>query len=242
MIIAGEGDDSIVIDSNFSLAFTIDGALGTDVVEFRHLPMLDLAQLPNDSLQSIEEIRLGIGSQQLRLAEEEVVRITNARNTLSLRYSSDDTLHTTDSWKVAQPDFRAGEYVHRFIGERAILEIINDRPWQNPVLLHDVNRDQSTTALDALTIINRLGRQMMNELPAPGSASDVIYYYDTTGDGNVTAMDALRVINHLSRSSIDAVGGELASTAVSRASDFMSDDDERHQATDAALQEWTGLF
>ncbi len=77
--------------------------------------------------------------------------------------------------------------------------LLTTSPWQNPSQRHDVNNDGVESALDALMIINQIGRaesevlgQRVNRL-AP--------YYDVNGDGSSTTGDALQVINQLSRNS-----------------------------------------
>ena len=66
----------------------------------------------------------------------------------------------------------------------------------NPLQALDVNRDGNVSALDALRIINALGRSgSSNADPAANIGS----FIDVTGDGQGTALDALRVINALGR-------------------------------------------
>ena len=69
----------------------------------------------------------------------------------------------------------------------------------------DVNNDDAVTALDALTIVNRLNRSEASGEEV-GSLSD--RYWDVNDDGHASAVDALMVINQLSRDSAGA-GGEL---------------------------------
>jgi len=63
---------------------------------------------------------------------------------------------------------------------------------QNPANQFDVNSDSRVTALDALGVINFLGRG--GESQQGGSSSNEMYY-DVNGDSEVTAVDALGVIN-----------------------------------------------
>ena len=63
-------------------------------------------------------------------------------------------------------------------------------------LAEDVNEDGRVTALDALTIINRIRRGDRFDRSSPGDRR-----MDTNGDGNVSAVDALRVINHMQQDS-----------------------------------------
>ena len=79
--------------------------------------------------------------------------------------------------------------------------------WRNPVNVMDVNQDGTITALDALMVINELGRGGARELDArpPESSSPFV---DVNGDGSVTALDALLVINALAR--LDGPQNELS--------------------------------
>ncbi len=73
----------------------------------------------------------------------------------------------------------------------------------------DVDGSGETTTLDALMVVNQLGRQ------ANGEGENVLVpgrYYDVNADGRITAMDALRVINELSRNSVSNVAGEATAT------------------------------
>jgi hypothetical protein len=75
------------------------------------------------------------------------------------------------------------------------VEVVSSR-LQNPDEFPDVNDDGTTSALDALLIINELARK--------GGSFPVLdtdrgpNFLDMTGDKTVSALDALNVINHLS--------------------------------------------
>ena len=62
---------------------------------------------------------------------------------------------------------------------------------------HDVNADGHVTALDALLVINQLGRQGASEVEQQVDSAMAVY--DTNEDGAITAIDALLVINQLGR-------------------------------------------
>ena len=76
--------------------------------------------------------------------------------------------------------------------------------WVNRDNIYDVDARNGVTALDALIIINEMGRNSVSDpetfvltpLPPQGFAPP---FYDVTQDGKVTALDALRVINELAR-------------------------------------------
>ncbi|TWU48571.1 hypothetical protein Poly51_44710 [Rubripirellula tenax] len=85
-------------------------------------------------------------------------------------------------------------------------------PWTNPRDIYDVDDLNGVTAVDALVIINELGRRRVSDargvlvaLPPDGFAPP---YYDVNVDGSVTALDALRVINQLGRIRANLESGE----------------------------------
>ncbi|EMI19186.1 Na-Ca exchanger/integrin-beta4 [Rhodopirellula maiorica SM1] len=73
----------------------------------------------------------------------------------------------------------------------------------------DVDASGETTTMDALLVVNQLGRQGSVEgetVVVPGR------YYDVNSDGRITAMDALRVINQLSRNVANSGASESLAT------------------------------
>lgn len=88
--------------------------------------------------------------------------------------------------------------------------------WHNESNPCDVNGDGRVTAVDALNVINAIGRyddiaveQIQDTLQQDSDATDLLlgrYHPDVDFSGTLTAVDALRVINQLSRiSSLDGV-------------------------------------
>jgi hypothetical protein len=78
---------------------------------------------------------------------------------------------------------------------------VSNNPFRNPVDRYDVNNSGLVTPLDALQIVNALGRNdgnsiFLDVLPLP---VDLPEYPDVSGDGVVSALDSLQVINELSR-------------------------------------------
>lgn len=71
-------------------------------------------------------------------------------------------------------------------------------PQHNYLSAYDVNNDGQITALDALVIVNELGRAGV-EGEDPSSASQNEMFFDVNADLNVTALDALTVINAVGR-------------------------------------------
>ena len=97
-------------------------------------------------------------------------------------------------------------------------------PWHNLVSGSDINNHLTVSVLDALQIINELGRGSFTnlangQLTDPGQVAEWPgLYYDQSGDGGLTTLDALRVINQLGL--INNSSGEA-------------------EAVDAALQAWS---
>ena len=71
-----------------------------------------------------------------------------------------------------------------------------DRRWQNKINRFDVNDDGRVSTLDALIVINELGRRPSGPLPQNEVPR---YFFDSSGDGNLSPLDALRVINEIAR-------------------------------------------
>ncbi|MEM9365921.1 MAG: G8 domain-containing protein, partial [Planctomycetota bacterium] len=100
---------------------------------------------------------------------------------------------------------------------------------QNPALPMDVNNDGRVSALDALTVINRLSQNangLLREL-----AQVVERYYDVNGDTRTSALDALIVINFLNQAvervmERDVEGEPAAGSPESILDIDMVDDDE----------------
>ncbi len=90
---------------------------------------------------------------------------------------------------------------HRFL-RRPVLETLEWRcllasVWQNSFDFSDVNNDHAISALDALHVINAIGRRDSGPLEPSNTATD--RFYDTNGDSFLSAIDALIVINDLGR-------------------------------------------
>ncbi|EMI20973.1 hypothetical protein RMSM_02096, partial [Rhodopirellula maiorica SM1] len=71
--------------------------------------------------------------------------------------------------------------------------------WRSPANPFDVNQDITVTALDALVVINFLGRIGSNSALGPRPESSDEPFVDVNGDGSATALDALDVINLINR-------------------------------------------
>ncbi len=98
-------------------------------------------------------------------------------------------------------------------------------PWQNRLDQYDVSGNQQVTAMDALMVINFLGRHVGETINVTNALSDV--YMDVNGDFFVSAVDALMVINALARQRIEAEA-EVVSM-------FLTELDLVHEKTDWTL-------
>ena len=130
-------------------------------------------------------------------------------------------------WRMGTPIRDDGLFM-RVIESRSgvTLQLAIDlpNPWQNLVSGSDINNDLTVSVLDALQIINELGRGSFTnlangQLTDPGQVAEWPgLYYDQSEDGRLTTLDALRVINELGL--INNSSGEA-------------------EAVDAALQAWS---
>jgi hypothetical protein len=77
--------------------------------------------------------------------------------------------------------------------------VLNQSEYQNPIVLltEDVNADGFITAIDALRIINFLGRRGASEVPVSEIGLPPPDFSDVNGNGIVSALDALIVVNRL---------------------------------------------
>lgn len=132
---------------------------------------------------------------------------------------SDDTADSEDD-PFPRRRWRRGGRWHRWGGR-----LDADAPEYNYVNPTDVNDDGSTSALDALAIINQLGGSPTS---IDGEEVDVAGLCDTNGDGSITALDALTVINALSMnegsSDAAAIVDDTGATEVTDVMDEVEDD------------------
>lgn len=80
--------------------------------------------------------------------------------------------------------------------------------FQNPILAQDVNNDGAVSSIDALLVINRIGRQASGIEGEAGSLLSSTFYTDVNGDRETSAIDALQVINYLARNRARALAVE----------------------------------
>ena len=87
---------------------------------------------------------------------------------------------------------------------------VSNNPFRNPSNQYDVNNSGLVTPLDALQVINAIGRNdgnpiFLDVLPLPPNLPQ---FPDVSGDGVVSSIDALQVINALARLPNIVGGGE----------------------------------
>lgn len=195
------GNLSSVLSSPAGLIF--DGGDGADALTLSGSDqVLDLTDTSLNSLSNLEAIDIiGASPNTLTMDGASVGSATDGTNTLLVIHDEDDTVaYVGGGWDVEDPIFVSGSQRHVLTNGAAMVETINTRPFQNPLGAEDVNHNESFTSLDALLIINFIGRFNSNviPLPAPTSAAELPEeYFDVNGSETATALDALRVINLL---------------------------------------------
>jgi hypothetical protein len=197
---AAAGNDRFVVSRlNFD---QLNGGPGIDELDWiaKSLP-LDLSQLPDSSLVSIEVINLVGGGKNILTAKAgDFARVITETSQVIIRMDSADDALLQGEWTVDKPVFESGTSYHSLRREGLALKIANDRIWTNPVNPLDIDRNGVVQPLDALVEINYLNRGGSNLLPTPTGLADLpTAYLDPTGNGRAEPLDALLVINFLNR-------------------------------------------
>lgn len=212
------GDLTTVLTSPIPLIF--DGGTGRDsVILVDGDQSLDLTNSTLSQLSNIEVIDImGAGPNALIVDGASVATATDSADLLVVIHDEDDTVdYLGAEWDVIAPIWVDGGQRHVLTSGSARIETINSRPYRNPLSRTDVNSMDGTSALDALNIINFLGRVGTNPfvLPTPGSPDELAErYYDANGDGSASSLDALNVINFLAQSSSPESEGLASTTAM----------------------------
>jgi hypothetical protein len=195
------GDDTIGLST--AGLMSVDGGDGFDIVQLLESATLDL-RAGAITLANVERVDLSDGqSQSLMLDPALTAEIVGAAGTLVIVAAINDFVDVGTGWQAEPTRVEGSTTFHQLVAGELRLELANGRPWTNPLLPFDVDRSGSATALDALRIINRLGRQGdVEELPQPTEAEPVVDYFDVSRDGRATALDALQVINFLGRQGV----------------------------------------
>ncbi len=197
--IIGFGEDEAgelyVLTGNEVLSIQVDGVVGNDVYQARGSgELIDLAQQPEFQRYTTIDIR-GEGANELRLNFESFM----ASNLRRVIHDEDDRVDFGLGWKSEEPIIdgtQTKEFVHVISQQSKTIEVVNSRPFQNPLEPADVGRDGAVSARDALTVINAL--PLFSQLP---TVLDTLIrphaYIDVSGDNQLSARDALIVINRL---------------------------------------------
>ena len=212
-VMLGGGADIFRFDLTTDLLPIVDGEDGEDTLVLtntdQHLDLTDPSQNQPRNIETIDII--GASPNELTIDGQSVLDVTDDDDMLVVIHDEDDTVnYNDDNWTVEAPIFVDGGQRHVLTNGDARVETINTLPFRNPLEPTDVNRSGQTSSLDALKIINFLGRfdgVASVDLPAPTSEEELPEcYYDVNGSGTATALDALNVINFVGRQLLS--GGE----------------------------------
>lgn len=212
----GDGNDQVTLDTTWFTS--IDGGDGYDrlvlqpsdgVPNDSQPQEIDLAAWLQNRVVGFEEFVLGASG----AAEPLTYQLDSARlNSLlgatapTITSIGSQNLRLTGSWQLGVPIVEDGLVRQRLVSDNIEAHVITSTPWQNAIRSEDVNANGEVTALDALTVINRLNSGESNELSTPNDPNELIgRFYDVSGDGRVSALDALKVINYLNG---DTASGE----------------------------------
>lgn len=163
-------------------------------------PNQSFSSLANVDVAAVEELYAvadGVTAPEIPVVEvpvDETPTDGTPTNEAPTDENETDATGDTDDDPFPRRRWRRGGNWHRWGGR---LDAV--APEYNYVNPTDVNRDGSTSALDALMIINQLDQD------ASAENEDIAGLCDVNGDGAITALDALTVINALSNPSATAI-------------------------------------
>ena len=120
----------------------------------------------------------------------------------------------TEGWESVRGMVHDNTYFRVYTGQGESLQIGGPVDSTNPAKPADSNNDQFVTPLDALIVINALGRDIIDPSDTENATlyvieDDRIHFLDTNGDDRLSASDALYVINRLPRRESDQAEPEL---------------------------------
>ncbi|WP_145384377.1 GEVED domain-containing protein [Stieleria neptunia] len=165
--------------------------------------VLDFGATGDFQTDNIEMLDIA-DSERMQLLVEDLASISTAQN-LTVVASSREQLRFNDRsvWRMGDAFEQEGKFYRQIVAPGTLLNPIMvdvPKPWQNVVETTDVNNDGSTSAIDALIVINRIARVPEVTLPDPLSLTQWPGdYYDSNGDQMISPLDALFVINTLAR-------------------------------------------
>jgi hypothetical protein len=152
------------------------------------------------SVRGVDEIDLrGSAATELWVNEQAVQQMSDHRFWRIHAGEEDQVRLVGPQWQAGTPLVMESERVHRLSTDQAIVYLTNGLGWQNPLQPYDVNRSDDVTTLDALHVINLLGRVDDTKLGTKNLQVRHAEYVDVTGDNWITPLDALHVLNHLAR-------------------------------------------
>lgn len=142
------------------------------------------------------------GSQDSILSDSDTLTWESIQTSYVLHPATISVLVTVSAVENVSNDTVIGEFDGHYIDDAWMTIQAKPRAWQNDDLPEDINADGHVTALDALLVINELGRRAYSVGPS-GELHDAVrdidefpaVYYDQNGDEKVTAIDALAAIN-----------------------------------------------
>ncbi len=161
------------------------------------------------------------------------VRIVDKNNNLRTDPDPQNPIYNLTSHSLADP----ANYAYLKARIITAADRVAANAWQSPIEPLDVDNNGIIAPLDALLVINDLGKYANGVLPGVPSGTTPSAYVDVTGDGVIAPLDALLVINQLSRNSASAAGRSVDADSEDTAS--VLDDGLVSQAPAVASFPWT---
>ena len=154
---------------------------------------------------------IGAGNNSLKLDVNAVLAISQSTHTLRVRHDYSGIFEIGGGWNTDKPEIVDNQFVHVLRQDNAKIEIVNSRPYHNPLRALDIDDDRIISLLDVLIVINRINREGLGGLATPTSIADQtpFYYFDTNRDGFISPLDVLIVINFINNQTTNAEGEEI---------------------------------
>lgn len=202
-------DDSFSIE-NLSM-FLIDAGEGFDAIHCFGAEPVTFSAETAAHFAGVESFVLdAIVGTQLQFVDEALHTIAGS-GVFRLVHGQLDGVTYVGDWSVDSPKFDDGTFLHILTSGDSTLEIVNTRPWRNPLNPYDVGHDGMVSPLDALRILNRIATDGYEQKPPNQNDNPFGYYFDVNGDNWITLLDALNVINRIAVLSYSSVQAESAS-------------------------------
>ena len=187
---------------------------------------MNLVELPDNDLQSIEIIDIGgAGSNALILDAHEVLNISSTTGELTVLSNLFDTVRIGDALDLTGATRQDGTY-YRVLEEQvgqvtARLLLSGPANYQNPVDRHDVDNDGVISVVgDILRLINEINFPTViddqNRFPFEPDSDGLPMMMDVNGDGILSAQgDILGQINYFNDLVLSEGEGELDAGGIS---------------------------